>query len=69
MGGELPVNPSGGMLSSNPYIAVGLFRIAEATLQVTNQAGSRQVSGAKTALAHGMSGICGQSNTVIILSN
>jgi acetyl-CoA C-acetyltransferase len=69
MGGELPVNPSGGMLSSNPYIAVGLFRVAEAALQVTNQAGSRQVVGAKTALAHGMSGICGQSNTVIILSD
>jgi acetyl-CoA C-acetyltransferase len=69
MGGELPVNPSGGMLSSNPYVAVGLFRVAEAALQVTNQARSRQVLGAKTALAHGMSGICGQSNSVIILSN
>lgn len=69
MGGELPVNPSGGMLSSNPYIAVGLLRVAEAALQVTNQAGSRQVPGAKTALAHGMSGICGQSNTVVVLSN
>jgi acetyl-CoA C-acetyltransferase len=69
VGGELPVNPSGGMLSSNPYIAVGLFRIAEAALQVTNQAGSRQVPKAKMALAHGMSGICGQSNTVVILGN
>ncbi len=69
LGGDLPVNPSGGMLSSNPYIAVGLFRIAEAALQVTNQAGRRQVPGAKTGVAHGMSGICGQSNTVVILSN
>jgi acetyl-CoA C-acetyltransferase len=69
MGGELPVNPSGGMLSSNPYVAVGLFRVAEAALQVTGQAGARQVPGAKTALAHGMSGICGQSNTVVILGN
>jgi acetyl-CoA C-acetyltransferase len=69
MGGELPVNPSGGMLSSNPYTAVGLFRVAEAALQVTGQAGRRQVPGAKLALAHGMSGICGQSNCVTILRN
>jgi acetyl-CoA C-acetyltransferase len=69
MGGELPVNPSGGMLSSNPYVAVGLLRVAEAALQVTNRAHNRQVPGAKTALAHGLSGICGQSNTVVILGN
>ena len=67
IGGELPVNPSGGMLSSNPYTAVGLFRVAEAALQVSGRAGSRQVPGAITALAHGMSGICGQSNCVTIL--
>jgi acetyl-CoA C-acetyltransferase len=67
--GELPVNPSGGMLSSNPYTAVGLFRVAEAALQVSGQAEGRQVPGAKVALAHGMSGICGQSNCVVILSN
>ena len=69
MDGELPVNPSGGMLSSNPYTAVGLYRVAEATLQVTGRAGGRQVPGARIALAQGMSGICGQSNTVVILSN
>jgi acetyl-CoA C-acetyltransferase len=68
LGGELPVNPSGGMLSSNPYTAVGLFRVAEAALQVTGRAAGRQVPGAKVALAHGMSGICGQSNCVAILS-
>ena len=67
--GELPVNPSGGMLSSNPYTAVGLFRVAEAALQVSGQAEDRQVPSVKVALAHGMSGICGQSNCVVILSN
>jgi len=66
--GELPVNPSGGMLSSNPYIAVGLLRVAEAALQVSGRADGRQVPNAKVALAHGMSGMCGQSNCVIILS-
>jgi acetyl-CoA C-acetyltransferase len=67
--GEIPVNPSGGMLSSNPYTAVGLYRVAEAALQVSGRAGDRQVPNAKVALAHGMSGMCGQSNCVIILSN
>ncbi len=65
--GALPVNPSGGALSSNPYTAVGLFRVAEAALQVSGRAGSRQLPDVKVALAHGMSGLCGQSNHVIIL--
>ena len=68
-GMELPVNPSGGMLSSNPYIAVGLYRVAEAALQVSGKAGTRQVPNAHTALAHGMGGMCGQSNCVVILGN
>jgi acetyl-CoA C-acetyltransferase len=66
--GKLPVNLSGGMLSSNPVTAVGLFKVAEAALQVSGRAGKRQASRANIALAHGMSGICGQSNYVTILS-
>jgi len=67
--GGLPVNPSGGCLSSNPYTAVGLVRVAEAALQVMGQAGEHQISGVKTALAHGISGLGAQSNCVMILSN
>lgn len=67
MKGKLPVNPSGGALSSHPHTAVGLVRVAEAALQVAGKAGQHQVSGAKTALAHGASGMCGQSNCVVIL--
>jgi len=67
MQGELPVNPSGGALSSHPYTAVGLIRVAEAALQVTGRAEGHQVSGAETALAHGASGMCGQTNCVLIL--
>jgi acetyl-CoA C-acetyltransferase len=66
--GDLPVNPSGGCLSSNPYTAVGLIRVAEAALQVMCRAGNHQIPGVKTALAHGISGLCAQSNCVIILS-
>ena len=65
--GELPVNPSGGVLAANPYVARGLIRIAEAALQVMGKAGDRQVPGVKTALAHSTHGLAGQHHSVIIL--
>ena len=54
--GELPVNPSGGVLSSNPIGASGLLRFAEAALQVRGQAGEHQVDGARLALGHAYGG-------------
>jgi len=53
MDGELPVNPSGGVLSSNPVGASGVIRVAEAALQIHGRGGERQVDGASTALATG----------------
>jgi acetyl-CoA C-acetyltransferase len=67
MGGRLPVNPSGGVLSAHPVIVAGLVRLAEAAQQVRGAAGKMQVAGAKTALAHGINGPCGQSHCVWIL--
>lgn len=67
MGGELPVNPSGGVLSTNPYVARGLIRIAEAALQVMGKAGRRQISNVETALAHNTHGPGGSHHSVIIL--
>ena len=69
MGGQLPVNPSGGMLSGNPTIVAGMARVAEAVLQLRGEAGDRQVPGASVALAHGVTGICGQHQCVMILGN
>ncbi len=54
--GELPVNCSGGVLSSNPIGASGMLRFAEAALQVRGQAGEHQVDGAKLALGHAYGG-------------
>jgi acetyl-CoA C-acetyltransferase len=56
IGGALPVNPSGGVLSSNPIGASGLLRFAEAALQVMGKAGAHQVAGARTALGHAYGG-------------
>jgi acetyl-CoA C-acetyltransferase len=67
MGAQLPVNPSGGVLAANPYVARGLIRIGEAALQVMGKAQNRQVSGVKTALAHSTHGLAGQHHSVIIL--
>jgi len=53
MDGELPVNPSGGVLSTNPVGASGVIRVAEAALQIHGRGGARQVEGARTALATG----------------
>ena len=53
MGGELPVNPSGGVLSTNPVGASGVIRVAEAALQIHGRGGRRQVPGARLALATG----------------
>lgn len=42
--GELPVNPSGGVVATNPIGASGTLRIAEAALQVRGDAGEHQVT-------------------------
>jgi acetyl-CoA C-acetyltransferase len=56
MDGDLPINPSGGVLSSNPIGASGMLRFAEAALQVRGMAGERQIEGAKLALGHAYGG-------------
>jgi acetyl-CoA C-acetyltransferase len=54
--GELPVNMSGGVLSSNPIGASGMLRFAEAANQVRGLAGEHQVEGAQRALGHAYGG-------------
>jgi acetyl-CoA C-acetyltransferase len=54
--GDLPVNMSGGVLSSNPIGASGMLRFAEAANQVRGLAGEHQVDGARRALGHAYGG-------------
>jgi acetyl-CoA C-acetyltransferase len=56
LGGALPVNPSGGVLCTNPIGASGMIRMAEAANQVRGRTGEHQVEGAKLALGHAYGG-------------
>ena len=56
MTGAFPVNPSGGVLSSNPIGASGMIRCLEAASQVRGTAGEHQIDGAKVALGHAYGG-------------
>ncbi len=69
LGGALPINPSGGVLSAHAVQVAGLARIAESVLQLRGDAGARQVDGARIALAHGIEGACGQGHCVFVLGN
>ncbi|MCP3975757.1 MAG: thiolase family protein [bacterium] len=55
--GPMPVNPSGGVLATNPVGATALIRVAEAALQVMGEAeGGHQVPEVNWALATGYGG-------------
>ena len=68
MEGDIPFNPSGGVLSANTIGATAMVRQVEACLQVMNKADQRQVEGAEWALAHGWGGGI-QFHTVMIVSS
>lgn len=60
-GGQVVVNPSGGLLSKgHPLGATGLAQCAELVWQLRGQADKRQVEGARVALQHnlGLGGAC-----------
>ncbi|MBU4174036.1 MAG: thiolase family protein [Actinobacteria bacterium] len=65
MDGELPVNPSGGVISTNPIGATAMIRVGEAAWQIMERAGDRQVPNVKKALATGYGG-CAWSNVMIM---
>jgi benzoylsuccinyl-CoA thiolase BbsB subunit len=53
IGGRVPVNPSGGLLSKgHPIGATGVGQFAEAYWQLTGRCGDHQVDGAKIGLTH-----------------
>jgi acetyl-CoA C-acetyltransferase len=55
--GSFPVNPSGGVIASNPIGATAMVRVAEAALQIMGKAGGHQVpKQINQALASGFGG-------------
>ncbi|MBN2284345.1 MAG: thiolase family protein [Deltaproteobacteria bacterium] len=55
--GKLPVNPSGGVIASNPIGATAMLRPAEAALQIRGDAGPQQIKKeVRHALASGFGG-------------
>ena len=69
IGGKLPINTHGGMLShAHAGAAGGLFGIVEAVRQLRGGEGTRQVQGAQIALVHNEGGIL-SSHCTMILSN
>jgi acetyl-CoA acetyltransferase len=63
LGGQLPVNPDGGGLSSNHPGMRGIFLVIEATKQLRGECGARQVEGARLACVHGTGGTLGVAHS------
>lgn len=66
LGGELPVNTHGGLLSHcHPGHPGSMFAITEAVRQLRGECGPRQVPGARVALVHGQGGFMSSHGTAI----
>lgn len=60
IGGRLPLNPSGGLeCRGHPVGATGIAQMHECWLQLTGQAGERQIDGARMALTQNGGGFLG----------
>ena len=71
LGGQLPVNPSGGLLSrGHPLGATGVAQVVEIVWQLRGEAGGRQVEGAGIGLVEtmggGVSGVDGNACVVAL---
>jgi acetyl-CoA C-acetyltransferase len=63
------VNPSGGVLCSNPIAVTGTVRVAEAALQVLGRAGAHQVADANVAVASAIGGDHQYYSTIVLSNN
>jgi acetyl-CoA acetyltransferase len=69
LGGRIPVNTSGGLLSrGHPIGATGLAQIVEVVAQLRGDAERRQVSGARLGLAQNAGGWHGDDNVASVVN-
>jgi acetyl-CoA C-acetyltransferase len=70
IGGEFPVNPSGGALGQGHLLdATGLARVLEVVLQLRGEAGQRQIEGVAIGLAFGWRGVPTTGGAAVVLGN
>ncbi|MDA2945623.1 MAG: thiolase family protein [Actinomycetota bacterium] len=68
IGGRVPVNPSGGLLSKgHPIGASGCAQVVELYEQLKGRSGSRQVDGARVAVSQNAGGWIGDDNAVSVV--
>jgi acetyl-CoA acetyltransferase len=69
LGGRVPVNPSGGLLSKgHPIGATGCAQIVELVDQLRGRGGARQVEGARVALAENGGGFLGDDLAAVVIT-
>ena len=69
LGGRIPVNPSGGLVSKgHPVGATGLIQLHELVTQLRGEAGPRQVPGARLGIAENGGGFWGVEEAVTTVS-
>ncbi|HTR74811.1 MAG TPA: thiolase family protein [Solirubrobacterales bacterium] len=56
MDGQIPLNPSGGVICTNPISVTAMVRFVEGVLQIRGTAEARQVKGAETVVTTGSGG-------------
>jgi acetyl-CoA acetyltransferase len=67
LGGSLPMNTHGGLLShSHPGHPGAMFALTECVKQLRHQGGERQVAAAETALVHAQGGIMSSHATLVL---
>jgi acetyl-CoA acetyltransferase len=67
LGGRLPTNTHGGLLScAHPGVPGGLLHLSEAVRQLRGEASERQVSDAKTALVTSASAVASNYSVAIL---
>lgn len=69
IGGRIPINPSGGLeCRGHPIGATGLAQIHELVTQLRNEAGPRQVEGARFAIAENGGGFYRNEEAVAVIT-